>query len=403
MRRNPTRKCEIMLQAFNWESHKSPSWWRALEDKTDEVSKSGFSHVWLPPATDSLAPQGYLPRDLYSLNTSYGSEEELRSLLSLLRGVEVEAVLDVVINHRVGSAKGEGGRWNRYDGMRMEWDEYAVTRESGGKGEEGTGEVFEGTPNIDHSREEVRRDLSLWLHWMREDVGFQAFRFDYAKGYSPQYVREYILSSLPSMAVGEYWDACNYSGPQYDFDYDQNSHRERIIEWIDGTGGKALAFDFTTKGILQEAVKRGEWWRLRDVTGRPSGLIGRRAGASVTFLENHDTGSTQAHWPFPKDKVLQGYAYLLTHPGIPTVFYDHFYDWGDDFRNPILKLMETRKEAGIHSESEVEIWQADENVYAAICGERVVVKLGDGDWSPEEDKFELKTSGEGYAVWIRKD
>jgi hypothetical protein len=37
--------------------------------------------------------------------------------------------------------------------------------------------------------------------------------------------------------------------------------------------------------------------------------------------------------------VLQGYAYILTHPGIPTVFYDHFYDWGDSFHGEIAKLV----------------------------------------------------------------
>ena len=72
---------------------------------------------------------------------------------------------------------------------------------------------------------------------------------------------------------------------------------------------------------------------------------------AFTFIDNHDTGSTLNHWPFPSqvsaicvdqgagignsiatDHVCRtvqfiplGYAYILTHPGTPTVFYDHFY------------------------------------------------------------------------------
>lgn len=38
-------------------------------------------------------------------------------------------------------------------------------------------------------------------------------------------------------------------------------------------------------------------------------------------------------------QFLQGYAYILTHPGIPTVFYDHFYDWGDSMHDQIVKLV----------------------------------------------------------------
>ena len=56
-------------------------------------------------------------------------------------------------------------------------------------------------------------------------------------------------------------------------------------------------------GILQEACGRSEFWRLVDKRGRAPGVIGLWPGRAVTFLDNHDTGSTQAHWPFPSDKV----------------------------------------------------------------------------------------------------
>lgn len=43
---------------------------------------------------------------------------------------------------------------------------------------------------------------------------------------------------------------------------------------------------------FQEAVK-GEYWRLRDAQGKPPGVMGWWPSRAVTFLENHDTGSTQ--------------------------------------------------------------------------------------------------------------
>lgn len=39
---------------------------------------------------------------------------------------------DIVINHRVGTSKGHGGMYNRYDGVPLPWDERAVTSCSGG-------------------------------------------------------------------------------------------------------------------------------------------------------------------------------------------------------------------------------------------------------------------------------
>ena len=54
-------------------------------------------------------------------------------------------------------------------------------------------------------------------------------------------------------------------------------------------------------GILQEAMGRGEYWRLVDGQGRPPGLMGMWPSRAVTFIENHDTGqspwSKLVSWP----------------------------------------------------------------------------------------------------------
>lgn len=47
----------LCLQAFNWESHHQ-RWWNVLADKVDRLADWGFTSLWLPPAWDSLSPQG---------------------------------------------------------------------------------------------------------------------------------------------------------------------------------------------------------------------------------------------------------------------------------------------------------------------------------------------------------
>ncbi|XP_047325748.1 probable alpha-amylase 2 [Impatiens glandulifera] len=385
---------EIILQAFNWESQKH-DWWRNLDNKIPDIAKSGFTSAWLPPATHSFSPEGYLPQNLYSLNSSYGSEHVLKALLYKMKQYKVRAMADIVINHRVGTTRGHGGRYNRYDGIPLSWDERAVTSCTGGFGNRSTGDNFNGVPNIDHSQSFVRKDIIGWLKWLRT-IGFQDFRFDFARGYSAGYVKEYIESARPIFSVGEYWDSCNYNHQQ--LHYNQDSHRQRIVNWIDATGQLSAAFDFTTKGILQEAVK-GEFWRLRDPQGKPPGVMGWWPSRAVTFLDNHDTGSTQAHWPFPSNHIMEGYAYILTHPGIPSVFYDHFYDWGNSIHDQIVKLMGIRKDQGIHSRSSIRILEACQNLYSAIIDEKLCMKLGDGSWCPSGSEWILAASGHRYAVW----
>ena len=97
----------------------------------------------------------------------------------------------------------------------------------------------------------------------------------------------------------------------------QDKHRQRTIDWCHETGNKAQAFDFTTKAILQEAIMRKEYGRLRDAQGKPAGVLGWEPQLAVTFLDNHDTGSTQNHWPFPAHAVHQvsPFAELIVLPG----------------------------------------------------------------------------------------
>jgi hypothetical protein len=46
-----------------------------------------------------------------------------------------------------------------------------------------TGVIFEGVPNLDHTQDFVRNDLKDWMRWVRNDLGFTDFRFDFSKGY----------------------------------------------------------------------------------------------------------------------------------------------------------------------------------------------------------------------------
>jgi hypothetical protein len=62
---------EIVCQGFNWESNKSGKWYIELKEKAEELSSLGFTVIWLPPPTDSVSPEGYMPRDLYDLNSRY--------------------------------------------------------------------------------------------------------------------------------------------------------------------------------------------------------------------------------------------------------------------------------------------------------------------------------------------
>ena len=67
---------EVLLQGFNWDSWKN-DWYETVIKQAPAIAAMGFTAIWLPPPTNSVSRQGYMPGDLYNLNSAYGSEQQL--------------------------------------------------------------------------------------------------------------------------------------------------------------------------------------------------------------------------------------------------------------------------------------------------------------------------------------
>ncbi|KAK7250465.1 hypothetical protein RIF29_32921 [Crotalaria pallida] len=389
---------EIVCQGFNWESHKSGRWYMELKDKAAELASLGFTVIWLPPPTESISPEGYMPKDLYNLNSRYGTVDELKDVVKKFHEAGIKVLGDAVLNHRCAHFKNQNGIWNIFGG-RLNWDDRAVVADDPhfqGRGNKSSGDNFHAAPNIDHSQEFVRKDLKEWLCWLRKEIGYDGWRLDFVRGFWGGYVKDYLDASEPYFSVGEYWDSLSYTYGE--MDHNQDAHRQRIIDWINATNGTSGAFDVTTKGILHSALERCEYWRLSDQKGKPPGVLGWWPSRAVTFIENHDTGSTQGHWRFPGGKEMQGYAYILTHPGTPSVFYDHIFS---HYKNEIASLISLRTRNKINCRSTVKICKAERDVYAAIIDERVAMKIGPGHFEPPSgsQRWSFVMEGRDYKMW----
>ena len=73
---------------------------QTLQEQIPMIAEAGFTAIWLPPPSDAVSAQGYLPRDYYNLDSKYGTEAELRELISVMHENGLKAIADIVINHR---------------------------------------------------------------------------------------------------------------------------------------------------------------------------------------------------------------------------------------------------------------------------------------------------------------
>lgn len=89
---------EILCQGFNWESHKSGRWYMELKERASELSSLGFTVIWLPPPTESISSEGYMPKDLYNLNSRYYRYGYRYNLCYHLFQVYFVVVMQIILN-----------------------------------------------------------------------------------------------------------------------------------------------------------------------------------------------------------------------------------------------------------------------------------------------------------------
>ena len=68
--------------------------------------------------------------------------------------------------------------------------------------------------------------------------------------------------------------------------------------------------------------------------------------------------------------------------------------------------MAIRRSAGVNCRSSVVVRKAAGDVYAATVDNKIAMKIGRGDWSPNgarlelgQKEWKLMASGPGFAVW----
>lgn len=388
----------VMLQGFFWDSYVDTQW-SNIEAQADELSEF-FDLVWVPQSgncNSSYNVMGYTPVYYYDQNSSFGTETQLRSMISELGKRGVGVIADVVVNHR--GSLGVGGSWvdfpaETYKGVTYQMGLSDICRDDDGgatarlyavTGAPDTGEDWSGMRDLDHTSKNVQDNVIAYLRFLKDDLGYAGFRYDMTKGYAAQYTGLYNSTVAPEYSVGEYWDG-NVS---------------LLRKWVDGTKvdgqPQSATFDFATRYAIRDACNGNNWTKLSGV-GLASYPDYRRY--AVTFVDNHDTQYRDASSPGDpvKGYVEAANAYILTMPGTPCVFLPHW----KSYKNAIKQLVVVRKMAGITNQSATRVLNNSATMYAVeVTGSNssVIGAYGTAAYSVPAG-YTLVAEGNGYKVYM---
>ncbi len=319
----------VMMQAFYWDVPMGGTWWDTLSQKVGPWAEKGITDIWLPPSQKSQGgarSMGYNPYDYFdqgkydqlgSIETRFGSESELKSLIHKAHQAGIKVFADIVINHNSGgdleyNQVAAKNTWTKFEPASGKFPRTAMDFHPNLLHSQDEGKVS-GYEQTDVCHEQPRVQDWLWkksdsyAQWMKNTIGYDGWRFQAVDKYGAWVVKDWLLYAGGN-AVGEYWD----------------SNKWTLNSWIDKAGGKVSLFDFPLYYAMDNAFDGNNLMHLVD-----AGLVSIRPNNAVTFVANHDS-----------DEIFNkhlAYAYILTHQGYPCIFYRDYEETMD--KNALNKLI----------------------------------------------------------------
>ena len=392
----------VMLQGFSWNAYEAAQW-KALEAQTTEF-KGFIDLVWVPQSgkcVETVQVMGYKPYYYFNHNSSFGTEDELRSMIKTFKNNGIGTIADVVINHR----NTEG--WftfpaETYNGVTYQMLPTDICKNDDGSKtltqatKEGVnlsnnndeGDDFGDCRDLDHKSANVQKVVKAYLKFLKEDLGYIGFRYDMVKGFNASHVGDYNTATGIQYSVGEYWDGVG-----------------NIKNWIYNTGKKSGAFDFPFHYNMTNAIKYNDWRKLNDASLMSD--VSYRQYA-ITFVENHDiqvredNSNGGSKDPIPTTYIPAANAFLIAMPGTPCIFQPHW----KAYEHELKSMIEARKLVGITNTSSYSNYASNTQYFAnAVNGTNsrkllVVVGIPSMMTTPSKTEYTRILSGKNYMYYL---
>ena len=283
---------------------------KGLQSKLDYIQSMGFDAIWISPIPKNMPNDyhGYGAIDLYSVNSNFGTPEDLKNLIKAAHDKDIYVMLDVVGNH-MGPvdldfskvipfndashyhAKCQIEDWNN------QWQVENCR--------------LANLPDLDQNNQFVRKTLLNWVHDVVANYSFDGVRIDTIPEVTPSFWTEF------AKAAGVYQVGEVFNG---DYGYVGNYQN-----YIDGTLNYPLFFQM--KSIFGS---RASMYNFRthfsnmDKYFKNQDLLGN-------FADNHDNPRFLNQYGDIRN-YKAALAFTIGSKGIPITYYgsEQYYSGGSD-------------------------------------------------------------------------
>ena len=332
-----------------------------MQNQLDYINGMGFDAIWISPIVENTpgSYHGYHLTNLYTLNTNFGSESDLKALITAAHNKGIWVMVDVVANH-VGPVGTDYSRINPFN-KAEHYHDWCDIRDWTNQNQVENCRLCE-LPDLKQENDWVTQKLLDWIKDIVKKYNFDGIRIDTIMEV-PKWFWDKFRTAAGVFQIGEAFDG------RLDYVADYQRHLDSVFNY---------PLYYTIKSSFCGTFKNleGYWFNSRSHFPAPEYM--------ATFVENHDNPRflNQCN---DKGKFTNAVIFSLLWEGIPVFYYggEQYYAGGADPNNrePLWGNYNTKStlygllKATNDLRKKVSIWNfkitqryADDNFYAFTRG-----------------------------------
>lgn len=329
---------EIFVRSFSDGDGNGLGDFNGITQKLDYIRDTGFTGLWLMPIFSSDTYHKYDTKDYYTIDPSYGTLEDFKTLLAQCEQRDIDVILDLVFNHTSSkhpwfleacdyiSGLEEGELPDANECKYVDYYNFTTEYSAGYTRVPGTSWYYESVfwsemPDLNLYNEQVREEIeAIASYWM--DLGVKGFRLDAAKEYVSgnttanveilSWFVDFMDENYPdNYLVAEVWDTKETiqefykSGIDSIFNYPFGNHSGRVVSTLKFAGNDKSGYTFASTLEQTEA----------DFKANNPDFI------DAPFLSNHDTGRVAGFLAPDEAKIKLAGALNQLMSGCSFVYY----------------------------------------------------------------------------------